>query len=117
MPRREGIKIDKTVADQLVLGNQNDIRSIINMLSTWKLTSKTLTFDETKKLTEAGERSNSLATPFTLLDKLFGPYSWSATSGARVNEKLEVYFQEFDMMPMFVQVRCPLTLLLRAQGH
>jgi replication factor C subunit 1 len=47
---KEGIKIDKTVADQLVAGTQSDIRQIINILSTWKLSSNKLTFDETKKL-------------------------------------------------------------------
>jgi len=109
---REGIKIDRTVADQLVQGNQADIRQIINMLSTWKLgAEKTLSFDETKRLTESGDRSNSLATPFSLMDKLFGPYSWSATADAKINEKLEVYFQEFDMMPMFVQVGSPAFIL------
>lgn len=46
--------------------------------------------------------SNSLATPFALMDKLFGPYAWSQTSKAKVNEKLEVYFQEFDLLPLFV---------------
>lgn len=47
--------------------------------------------------------SNSLATPFALMDKLFGPYAWSNTSKAKINEKLEVYFQEFDLLPLFVQ--------------
>jgi replication factor C subunit 1 len=44
------MKIDKTVADQLVSGTQSDIRQIINLLSTWKLGNQALTFDETKKL-------------------------------------------------------------------
>lgn len=47
--------------------------------------------------------SNSLATPFALMDKLFGPYAWSATAKAKISEKLEVYFQEFDLLPLFVQ--------------
>lgn len=47
---KEGIKIDRTVADQLVLGTQSDIRQIINILSTWKLSSNNLSFDQTKQL-------------------------------------------------------------------
>lgn len=47
---KEGMKIDKTVADQLVAGTQSDIRQIINILSTWKLTSNVMTFDQTKQL-------------------------------------------------------------------
>lgn len=47
---KEGMKIDKTVSDQLVQGTQADIRQIINILSTWKLTSNKMTYDETKAL-------------------------------------------------------------------
>lgn len=49
--------------------------------------------------------ANALATPFSLMDKLFAPQAWSATSKAKISDKLEVYFQEFDLMPLFVQVR------------
>ena len=38
------------------------------------------------------------------MDKLFGPYAFSSTANARISEKLEVYFQEFDLLPLFVQV-------------
>ena len=44
------MKIDRTVADQLVAGTQSDIRQMINIMSTWSLSNKTMTFDETKRL-------------------------------------------------------------------
>lgn len=47
--------------------------------------------------------ANSLSTPFSLMDKLFGPYAWSANNRDKLSNKLEIYFQEFDVMPLFVQ--------------
>ena len=37
------------------------------------------------------------------MDKLFGPYAWSQNHRTKLNDKLEIYFQEFDVMPLFVQ--------------
>jgi replication factor C subunit 1 len=47
---KEGMKLDKGVSDQLVAASQSDIRQIINILSTWKLSSNNMTFDESQKL-------------------------------------------------------------------
>lgn len=47
---REKMKIPANVLDQLIEGAQSDIRQILNMLSTWRLSSDTMTFDEGKDL-------------------------------------------------------------------
>ena len=47
---REKMKIPANVVDQLVEGAQSDIRQIINMLSTWKLSNDSMNFDEGKNL-------------------------------------------------------------------
>ena len=47
---REKMKIPANVVDQLVTGAQSDIRQVLNMLSTWKLSSDTMDFDEGKSL-------------------------------------------------------------------
>ena len=69
---REGIKMDKTVSDQLVNGTNSDIRQIINLLSTWKLGSSALSFDDTKKLcdltisratTKKAQRHDTISVP------------------------------------------------------
>ena len=44
------MKIPANVIDQLVLGSQSDIRQVLNMLSTWKLSSDSMDFDEGKNL-------------------------------------------------------------------
>jgi hypothetical protein len=47
---REKLKIPAPVIDQLIAGAQSDIRQVLNMLSTWKLSNDTMDFDESKAL-------------------------------------------------------------------
>lgn len=47
---REKLKIPANVIDQLVQGAQSDIRQVLNMLSTWKLSNTEMDFDEGKTL-------------------------------------------------------------------
>ena len=58
---RERLKIPSEVVEQLVQAAQSDIRLIINMLSTWSLSKKTMDFDEGKEFGAAS--SPYLATP------------------------------------------------------
>lgn len=44
------MKIPANVVDQLVTGVNSDIRQVLNMLSTWKLSSSLMDFDEAKSL-------------------------------------------------------------------
>ncbi|GAA5870083.1 hypothetical protein JCM1840_003576 [Sporobolomyces johnsonii] len=99
---KEGLKLDGKVVDQLVQGSQSDIRQIVNMLATYKLGAKAMDYDQSKKLAKMNEK-NALQTPWTLYSKLFGPQAGSAVSGMTLNDKLDVYFQDFNIMPLFVQ--------------
>lgn len=45
---REKLDIPGNVIDQLVAGTQSDIRQILNILSTWKLSNDKMDFDEGK---------------------------------------------------------------------
>ena len=44
------MKVPANVIDQLVTGAQSDIRQVLNMLSTWKLSHDAMDFDEGKHL-------------------------------------------------------------------
>ncbi|GJN92543.1 hypothetical protein Rhopal_005573-T1 [Rhodotorula paludigena] len=99
---KEGLKIDGKVVDQLVAGSQSDIRQIVNMLATYKLGAQALDFDQGKKLVKMNEK-NAIQTPWTLYSKLTGPQAFSNVSGLSLTDKLEVYFQDFSIMPLFVQ--------------
>jgi replication factor C subunit 1 len=47
---REKMQVPANVVDQLIQGSQSDIRQVLNMLSTWKLSSRKMDFDEGKAL-------------------------------------------------------------------
>jgi replication factor C subunit 1 len=47
---REGMPLKPAVIDQLVEGTRADIRQIINMLSTYRTTSSTMTFEDSRDL-------------------------------------------------------------------
>ncbi|GAA6020636.1 hypothetical protein JCM11491_001129 [Sporobolomyces phaffii] len=99
---KEGLKLDAKVVDQLVQSSQSDIRQIVNMLATYKLGAKALDYDQSKKLSKMNEK-NALQTPWTLYSKLFGPQAGSGVSGMTLNDKIDVYFHDHAMMPLFVQ--------------
>lgn len=46
---------------------------------------------------------NALASPFALLDKLFAPQAWPQSRPTKIQDKLEVYFADFDMLPLWTQ--------------
>ncbi|CAL1702003.1 unnamed protein product [Somion occarium] len=99
---KEKMKIPANVVDELVQGAQSDIRQVLNMLSTWKLSSNTMDFDEGKAMAKMNEKGTIL-TPFDVTHKMLGPYLFSATSRETLNNKMELYFQDFSFMPLFIQ--------------
>lgn len=44
------MKIPSAVVDELITGSQSDIRQVLTMLSTWKLSRNDMNFDEGKEL-------------------------------------------------------------------
>lgn len=47
----------------------------------------------------------TIMTPFTLTPALIGPYAFSKTNRQTLNDKLDLYFQDFSFVPLFIQVR------------
>lgn len=122
------MKIPANVVDQLINGAQSDIRQVLNMLSTWKLSNDTMDFDESKSLfvfplvshlnlLTRGYRAKmnekyAMLTPFNITSKLLGPYTFSATSRETLSDKMELYFHDHSFVPLFMHVR--LSLLARS---
>jgi replication factor C subunit 1 len=46
---------------------------------------------------------NTIQTPWTLYSKLAGPQAFSPVSGMTLTDKVELYFQDHSIMPLFVQ--------------
>ncbi|KAF8554964.1 DNA replication factor C, large subunit [Imleria badia] len=99
---KERMKIPANVVDQLIAGSQSDIRQVLNMLSTWRLSSNTMTFDEGKELAKMNEK-NTILTPFDVTNKMLGPYMFSHTARERLGDKMEMYFHDHSFVPLFIQ--------------
>ncbi|KAG1803660.1 uncharacterized protein HD556DRAFT_1437417 [Suillus plorans] len=68
---KEKMKIPANVVDQLISGSQSDIRQVLNMLSTWRLSSSSMDFHEAKNLAKINEKYTIL-TPFDVTYKILG---------------------------------------------
>ncbi|KAJ3861108.1 purine nucleotide binding protein [Lentinula novae-zelandiae] len=99
---REKMKIPANVIDQLIAGAQSDIRQVLNILSTVKLRSDSLTFDEGKELSKMNEKY-IIMSPFDLTSKILGPYLFSHTARETLGDKMELYFQDHSFIPLFIQ--------------
>lgn len=99
---KEKMNIPANVLEQLIVGSQSDIRQVLNMLSTWKLSRGDMNFDESKTLTHANQKYTILS-PFNCTTKVLGPYLFSRTARETLGEKMELYFHEPSLMPLFIQ--------------
>ena len=98
---KEKLKIPGEVMAQLIEAAQSDIRSVINMLSTWKLSKDSMDFDESKSL-GAENAKPGLHTPFSLYSELSAPGMFNANSKKTLNDKADLYFQDHSFVPLMV---------------
>jgi replication factor C subunit 1 len=98
--RDEGLQLDSNVLGQIVQGTQADVRQILNLLSTWKLKSDTMSYNETKSLLKTSEKNTHL-TIFECIDQLLSVSSFRSKT---FTEKMELYFTDFNMMSLMVAV-------------
>lgn len=47
----------------------------------------------------------AVMTPFNIIQKMLGPYMFGPTSRETLGDKMELYFQDYSFVPLFVQVR------------
>lgn len=46
---------------------------------------------------------NTIMTPFTITEKLTGPYAFSRTNKQTLGEKMELFFHDISFVPLFIQ--------------
>jgi replication factor C subunit 1 len=99
---KEKMRIPANVIDQLISGSQSDIRQVLNMLSTWRLSSSSMDFDEAKNLAKINEKYTIL-TPFDVTNKILGPYAFGPNVRETLGDKMELYFHDHSFVPLFIQ--------------
>lgn len=91
----EGITMSEAAMEALIETCSNDIRQIINQLQMRRLTKQTFEFDDVKSLAKKDLDMG----PFTAMDKLTNRDAGLLT----VTERLNLVFQDSDLIPLFVQ--------------
>ena len=112
---REGLKLPQNVMNALIEGAGADIRQVVNMLSTAKL-SMTHNENETGEVgkgqtmdhTEASAMSKQwekhiVLKPWDMVAKILGPGIWNASAKASLNDKQELYFNDHEFAPLMLQ--------------
>ncbi|CAG8611776.1 9572_t:CDS:10, partial [Paraglomus occultum] len=98
---RENVKIPPNVIDQLTSSARSDIRQVLNMLSTYFLSAKNIDYDQGKALSKSSEK-NFVMNPWDVTAKLFSKLTWSQSSNLTMSDKLELYFNDYDIIPLMV---------------
>eukprot|EP00170_Pyropia_yezoensis_P007497 contig_30748_g7520 len=100
---REGYRhIDPQTAEKLAESCHGDIRAMINLLQTWRSTSETLSFTDVTERMKAEGKTRTERSPFELFKEFF-----DGRSGRSVNDRLDDFFLDSDLMPLFVQENYP----------
>lgn len=93
----EGLELGLNTVEQLVSSTQGDIRQIINLLSTFRLTGTRMNFDESKLL-GGSSRKDVDQGPFDAVPALLG----SAYDRMGLGEKIDQYFIDSSLVPLMV---------------
>lgn len=98
---REGLHLDPNVVDELVAATHNDIRQIINIMSTVARTQKTLDFKNTAQIQGSWKKEVALK-PFDVVGRLLSSNLYGTKSTYNINEKINLFFADPDMVPLMI---------------
>ncbi|KAG0184874.1 hypothetical protein DFQ28_010294 [Apophysomyces sp. BC1034] len=95
---REKLQIDSNAIEELVHSTRNDIRQIINILSTYRRNETKMTYDDAKAIGKTNEKSSQLGI-FDIPLELMSSRSWQEKSLA---EKSSLYFHDAALAPLMI---------------
>ncbi|KAK6359404.1 hypothetical protein TWF696_000564 [Orbilia brochopaga] len=99
---REGLKLSPQAIDSLSEGSHSDIRQIINMLSTFGVSGKEMSFDESKNMAAAWQKHVVLK-PWDIAHQLLQGQMFAPTSKKTLNDKIELYFNDHEFSYLMIQ--------------
>lgn len=99
---REGLKMPVNVINALIEGSGADIRQVVNMVSTAKLDSQNLSYEDSKDMSKAWEK-HIILKPWDMVGKILGGGLFNPASKSTLNEKSELYFNDHEFAPLMLQ--------------
>jgi len=97
--RVEGLELDSNAVEQLTQATRSDIRQMLNLLETYSTTQKSMSYDGSKKFSKSWNKEVALK-PFDIAARLLSRASQNTMS---TNEKMELYFHDYDFAPLMLQ--------------
>ncbi|KAM6220875.1 replication factor C subunit 1 [Rhynchocyon petersi] len=97
---KEGLKIPPPAMNEIILGANQDIRQVLHNLSMWCAQSKALTYDQAKADSNRAKKDIKLG-PFDVARKVFA--AGEDTAHMSLVDKLELFFHDYSIAPLFVQ--------------
>lgn len=99
---REDLKLEPHAIDQLAESTHGDIRQIINILSSWKLSQNSMTVDDGKNAAKASEK-HIVMKPWDIVGKFLSGGIFRHTSKVTLNDKIELYFNDHELSHLMIQ--------------
>ncbi|XP_068176893.1 replication factor C subunit 1 [Antennarius striatus] len=100
MAYKEGIKIPPPALNEMILAAGQDIRQVIHNLSMWSAKDRVMSYDQCKS-DAAKARKDTKMGPFDVCRKVFS--SGEETSHMSLIDKLDLFFHDYSLAPLFVQ--------------
>ncbi|KAG5513903.1 hypothetical protein PMAC_000525 [Pneumocystis sp. 'macacae'] len=99
---REGLKLEPQAIDQLAESTHGDIRQIINILSSWKLSQNSMNIDDGKNAAKAAEK-HIVMKPWDIIGKFLSGGIFKSTSKFTLSDKIELYFNDHELSHLMLQ--------------
>lgn len=99
---REKIKLDPSIIGQLVQATGNDIRQMINLLSTVSKTQKVIGSEQANDASKAWKKQ-TLLKPFDIAGKMLNGQMYLPSARHSLNDKIDLYFNDMDFTPLMIQ--------------
>ncbi|KAJ2822474.1 DNA replication factor C complex subunit Rfc1, partial [Coemansia furcata] len=96
---RENFKLEPNAITQLVQSTHNDIRQVINLLSSYMLNKSSMSYMDSKEYTTFNKKEVSIG-PFDVIGKYLNKTENMQLS---FSDKLDLYYSDFSIVPLFVQ--------------
>ncbi|KAJ2495325.1 DNA replication factor C complex subunit Rfc1, partial [Coemansia sp. RSA 2052] len=96
---RENFKIEPNAISQLVQSTHNDIRQVINLLSSYMLSKSSMSYMDSKDYANFNKKEVSIG-PFDIIGKYLNK---SENMRLSFSDKLDLYYSDFSIVPLFVQ--------------
>ncbi|KAJ1726517.1 DNA replication factor C complex subunit Rfc1 [Coemansia biformis] len=96
---RENLRVEPNAIVQLVKSTHNDIRQIINLLSSYALKNASMSYMESKAFASANRKEVAVG-PFDAIQKYLNCGDNMEMSFA---DKIDLYYSDYSIMPLFMQ--------------